>query len=196
MGKVLIVLLLLFGGCAFLQHLETNARMEREAAASAERSKAAASEAATVAAAAAVIAKARGDSFPQKREQILIDTRKFVAEKNWRLANQELEPWISHIPKDDPAFTPLLAKIAAGLKALEKRESAIAAAELRKARKRAGAVIGMTMEEVVASSWGRPSAINATTSARGNTYQWVYENGYLYFGVDGKLYSIQQRFGR
>lgn len=51
--------------------------------------------------------------------------------------------------------------------------------------------IGMTQEEVLASSWGKPKDINKTTTAYGTSEQWVYSNyNYLYFD-DGILTSIQ-----
>ncbi|MEK3992643.1 hypothetical protein [Robertmurraya sp. FSL R5-0851] len=45
-----------------------------------------------------------------------------------------------------------------------------------------GVKIGMTKDEVLNSSWGKPDSINTTTSAYGSSEQWVYGNGnYLYF---------------
>ncbi|MGS2779879.1 hypothetical protein ACVBAX_21310 [Robertmurraya sp. GLU-23] len=45
-----------------------------------------------------------------------------------------------------------------------------------------GVKIGMTKDEVLNSSWGKPDSINTTTSVYGNSEQWVYGNGnYLYF---------------
>lgn len=64
-----------------------------------------------------------------------------------------------------------------------------AAAEAASKRKR-GVSIGMSMEDVLASSWGKPRKINRSTYAWGTTEQWVYDGGYLYF-KDGVLDSIQ-----
>lgn len=77
------------------------------------------------------------------------------------------------------------------VKALEKREEALAAAELRKAKKREGVSVGMSMEDVLASSWGTPQKVNRTITSRGTNEQWVYPGyQYLYFD-NGKLRSIQ-----
>lgn len=57
-------------------------------------------------------------------------------------------------------------------------------------RKREGVVLGMTREEVLKSSWGKPRKINSTHSARGTDEQWVYPGGYLYF-TDGVLRTVQ-----
>lgn len=69
-------------------------------------------------------------------------------------------------------------------------KQAFASAE--KKRKRAeGVAIGMSQDDVLASSWGKPQKINSTHTARHTREQWVYGNGnYLYF-EDGVLTSIQ-----
>lgn len=60
-----------------------------------------------------------------------------------------------------------------------------------KRKKTEGVKIGMTMDDVVASSWGKPNRINRTTSTRGTREQWVYGNNhYLYFD-ENILTSIQ-----
>jgi hypothetical protein len=59
--------------------------------------------------------------------------------------------------------------------------------------KREGVSIGMTQQQAMDSSWGRPSRINRTTTAAGMREQWVYGSGnYLYFS-NGILVSIQNR---
>lgn len=63
--------------------------------------------------------------------------------------------------------------------------------EEAKRRKKEGVSIGMTPDEVRASSWGKPDSINRSTYAWGQHEQWVYGGGnYLYF-ENGKLTSIQ-----
>lgn len=69
------------------------------------------------------------------------------------------------------------------LKAIEANKDAIAA-------KRKGVSIGMTKEEVTASSWGRPQKINQTHGSFGTHEQWVYRGGYLYF-ENGTLSAVQ-----
>jgi hypothetical protein len=62
----------------------------------------------------------------------------------------------------------------------------------RARRRREGVSVGMTKDEVLMSSWGRPQHINTTTTSRGSREQWVYGIGnYLYFDEAGRLYAIQ-----
>jgi hypothetical protein len=76
----------------------------------------------------------------------------------------------------------------------EKREAAEEAKALReeKARKRKeGVRIGMTKQDVLDSSWGRPDSVNKTTTSRSLHEQWVYgSRNYLYFD-NGVLTGIQ-----
>lgn len=60
------------------------------------------------------------------------------------------------------------------------------------ARKRSeGVTIGMSKDDVIASSWGRPESINKSIYSFGVHEQWVYGGrNYLYF-EDGRLASIQ-----
>ncbi|RYE72948.1 MAG: DUF4124 domain-containing protein [Oxalobacteraceae bacterium] len=42
------------------------------------------------------------------------------------------------------------------------------------------------------STWGKPSSVNTTTTARGSTMQWVYENSkYIYINELGLVTTIQ-----
>jgi len=71
------------------------------------------------------------------------------------------------------------------------KRSAVAVAQARAAAKKSGVSVGMTKEQVVGSSWGRPEKINTTSTATRNREQWVYGSGnYLYFEHD-TLVSIQ-----
>jgi hypothetical protein len=69
---------------------------------------------------------------------------------------------------------------------LEKQQAAAVAAEKRKK----GVSIGMSKDDVLASSWGKPRKINSSHYAWGTHEQWVYDGGYLYF-ENGVLTSIQ-----
>ena len=55
--------------------------------------------------------------------------------------------------------------------------------------------IGMTADEVLASTWGEPSDINRTTTQYGVSEQWVYKSGsemkYIYLD-DGIVTAIQE----
>jgi hypothetical protein len=61
----------------------------------------------------------------------------------------------------------------------------------RKQKRSQGVRLGMSKEDVLASSWGRPEKINTTTNVYGTREQWVYGGrNYLYF-ENGVLTSIQ-----
>lgn len=66
----------------------------------------------------------------------------------------------------------------------------VAEARERAERRQRGVQIGMTQEEVLQSSWGKPRKINRTTYSFGVHEQWVYDGGYLYF-KNGILDAIQ-----
>jgi hypothetical protein len=58
-------------------------------------------------------------------------------------------------------------------------------------KKSEGVRIGMTKNQVLESSWGRPNHVNTTTGSYGVHEQWVYNGyNYLYF-EDGILTTIQ-----
>lgn len=64
------------------------------------------------------------------------------------------------------------------------------AKRIRAEKKRNGVTIGMTDQDALDSSWGKPRKINRTINAYGVSEQWVYDGGYLYF-KNGVLTSIQ-----
>lgn len=80
------------------------------------------------------------------------------------------------------------------LAAADKAAKAIEAAEIKKLaseKRRRGVSIGMSKEDVLASSWGRPASVNRTSTQYGTQEQWVYGDGnYLYF-KNGVLTAIQ-----
>lgn len=58
-------------------------------------------------------------------------------------------------------------------------------------KKKQGVTVGMSKQDALDSSWGRPEYVNRTTTAYGVREQWVYgSRGYLYFD-DDVLTSIQ-----
>ena len=64
------------------------------------------------------------------------------------------------------------------------------AAEIAAEKRRQGVSIGMSQQDVLASSWGRPDHVNRDTYSWGTLEQWVYPGGnYLYF-KDGVLASV------
>jgi hypothetical protein len=61
----------------------------------------------------------------------------------------------------------------------------------RARKKKEGVRIGMSREDALASTWGKPKSINTTTTTRGTKEQWVYGGGsYLYF-ENGVLTTVQ-----
>jgi hypothetical protein len=69
-------------------------------------------------------------------------------------------------------------------------EQDAAARRIAAEKRRQGVSVGMSQDDVAASSWGRPKQINRTTTARGTEEQWVYDGGYLYF-ENGRLTAVQ-----
>jgi hypothetical protein len=92
----------------------------------------------------------------------------------------------SYDPEEFKRHAQLLATLR---KALDAERAAAARAEATRKR-REGVRLGMTREDVLASSWGRPRKVNSTTNRYGTHEQWVYDGGYLYF-EDGILTSVQ-----
>ena len=73
----------------------------------------------------------------------------------------------------------------------ERIKKAVAEAKkLAEIKKKEGVGIGMSKNDAIASSWGKPRKINTTINAYGTREQWVYDGGYLYFN-NGILTSIQ-----
>lgn len=73
----------------------------------------------------------------------------------------------------------------------DKKSGEERAKEAAKIKKSRGVAVGMSMDDVRASSWGKPQSINTTTTATTERQQWVYGNrSYLYF-QNGTLTSIQ-----
>ena len=87
-------------------------------------------------------------------------------------------------PEEAKANDALLTRLAKENKRLDDLASAAI-------RRRSGVSLGMSPEEVLASSWGKPERVNRTTNAYGTSEQWVYGGrNYLYF-ENGVLTSIQ-----
>lgn len=75
--------------------------------------------------------------------------------------------------------------------AIEQREQIIEQRKMAAQKKREGVRIGMTPEDVRASSWGKPEHINRTTATYGTHEQWVYGSGSCLYFEDGILTTIQ-----
>jgi hypothetical protein len=94
------------------------------------------------------------------------------------------------LARDYPDVGAKYAHQADALIARADREEASAAAA---AKRKEGVTLGMSKEDVLASSWGKPDKINSTHNAYGTHEQWVYRSrisGYLYFD-NGRLTSVQ-----
>jgi hypothetical protein len=94
------------------------------------------------------------------------------------------------MPKDSAEYKEyMLYAIAQGKASDVRRAKELKAEKIEK--KKHGVQIGMTQQDVIDSSWGRPNSTNTTTTRGGVRAQWVYGSGnYLYF-EDGILTSIQ-----
>lgn len=57
-------------------------------------------------------------------------------------------------------------------------------------KKSKGVFLGMSQQDVLESSWGKPKKINRTILSSGVHEQWVYDGNYLYFN-DDVLIAIQ-----
>ena len=52
-------------------------------------------------------------------------------------------------------------------------------------------MIGMTQQEVLKSTWGKPHSVNQFETQYAKSEQWVYGNGSYVNFTDGKVTSIQ-----
>lgn len=113
--------------------------------------------------------------------------------KNAKLPPTERIEALRRLVRDYPtAASGVEARIAdleGRVQAYRASEERRAAAREREERRKRGVTIGMSTEEVLQSSWGRPVDINRTRYSWGVKEQWVYDGGYLYF-TDGKLDAI------
>lgn len=97
---------------------------------------------------------------------------------------------LTHHPEDGEKLRGRIPKLQATADRERRRAIAQQAEAERRRKKSEGVRIGMTQNDVIASSWGKPRKINRTTTARAVREQWVYDGGYLYFD-DGVLTAIQ-----
>jgi len=93
-------------------------------------------------------------------------------------------------PDDVAAVEPLRVKLQALQEKFAATEAKKADAADRARRRKEGVHIGMSQDDVLKSSWGRPRSVNRTTYSFGTREQWVYDGGYLYF-EDRILKTIQ-----
>ena len=119
----------------------------------------------------------------------LADARATANDKNAPTTHRELA--IERIEKMAPTEAANFAKLKAQLAIKASAEAKAAAKAAAAIKKKQGVSIGMSQEDVIASSWGRPESINKSIYSFGVHEQWVYGGrNYLYF-KNGVLDSIQ-----
>jgi hypothetical protein len=118
------------------------------------------------------------------------DAKKAFQRKDFEGAIGFLRLCDGRMPKDSDTYKEYMQYVNAQAKVVD----AWIAAEAKAAKalkKKQGVSIGMSQQDVLDSSWGRPERVNRTTNAYGVREQWVYGgSGYLYF-ENGTLTSIQ-----
>ncbi len=123
----------------------------------------------------------KSQEFAQNRGKIIAEIRRLIGAKKWdkaeTLAFEYRHVGDAELAKlEDQATTAIRAKQQAEAKAFARKQ---------------GVTIGMSKEQALASSWGKPQKVNRTISAYGEREQWVYGgSNYLYF-ENGTLTSIQ-----
>ena len=99
---------------------------------------------------------------------------------------QEIEILEKFFPSEAKQFTALKSLLVAE----NAKNSANFDKTIKAQKKKEGVSIGMSKQDALDSSWGKPERVNTTTNSYGVREQWVYRGGgYLYF-KDGVLDSI------
>lgn len=100
-----------------------------------------------------------------------------------------LAPCVAFV--NDPEIDQIADQVRNAIKIRTAKQAAAKAAAEKAKKKSEGVSIGMSQQDVLDSSWGKPQHINRTTTAAGTHEQWVYNlRSYLYF-TNGVLTSIQ-----
>lgn len=126
-----------------------------------------------------------GPGLDQKIQQ----AKSSATKKDFQEAFATLDYCADLLAKDSPAYK---ARISYKLE-VDKQVYARAMADQKAAKaikKREGVSIGMSQQDVLDSSWGKPTKVNRTTTSNTTREQWIYGNGYLYF-TDGVLDTVQ-----
>lgn len=114
-----------------------------------------------------------------------------VTAKNPKVATHTRQQALDSLRASGAPATPELARLEKTLAALADKERKAAEKAVAARKRSEGVVIGMTPEDVRASSWGKPNNINRSIYSHGVSEQWVYGGGnYLYFR-NGVLDAIQ-----
>lgn len=117
---------------------------------------------------------------------------KYLNEKNYVDGYRDISSYEEIIKSsEDSELIKLYEKIKKEKEEKEEKEAAEREATRKKIKKQQGVRIGMSKQDVLDSSWGKPTKINKSVYSWGTTEQWVYPNyNHLYF-ENGKLTSIQ-----
>jgi hypothetical protein len=128
----------------------------------------------------------------EEKVERLSDTGLTTSERIALLHELEvIEPDNQKFKKERESLMLQESKLAADAKRRAEKERLAAERQLAKEKRSQGVSIGMTKEEALASSWGRPKSKNVHASSYGVTEQWVYGGqNYLYFR-DGVLTDVQ-----
>lgn len=133
------------------------------------------------------------ESYNQKDYTGAVQAMKLILlvdEQNLQ-AKELLKKYVHALNEKQRADREVENKRLAAIREAANREAAAQEAAAKAKAKSEGVRIGMTQEQVLASSWGRPQKVNKTTTAYGVHEQWVYSGyNYLYF-EDGILRTIQ-----
>ena len=132
------------------------------------------------------------EDFASRKQELLNQLRSLVSARRWDEASKLVSAY--GVVKD-PEFTTLTTVVREGMATAEKAkldaQKATADKADRERRRHEGVRVGMTMNDVLLSSWGRPENVNKTVTTRGTSEQWIYRgNQYLYFD-NGVLTAIQ-----
>lgn len=120
--------------------------------------------------------------------QIMATAKEQLRKKEGQAAVDTLYPCRDHFT--DPQQNALYVKAGEMMSIQAAKRADAEAAALKKQKKREGVSLGMSQEDAVDSSWGKPRKINRSIGSYGTHEQWVYDGGYLYF-ENGVLTSIQ-----
>lgn len=118
---------------------------------------------------------------------------KFEFERNEPLLAESEIAKCDEVRSSDPPTTKLKAAISTAADKRRVTDANQRMASERVERKKKGVSVGMSVQEVLQSSWGRPETVNRTTSARGTREQWVYPGFQFLYFEDGVLTTIQNR---
>lgn len=122
-------------------------------------------------------------------EAELADALKTAKDKSQPLSHRLAA--VERAEKSSPEQAAGLARLKAQLNKAVAQEAERERRAIAAKKRSEGVSIGMSKDDVLASSWGRPQSINRSIYSFGEREQWVYGGGnYLYF-KDGVLNSIQ-----